>query len=66
MGWASGSDIARRIVSAIKENVKDELVREKLYVTLIDAFEDADCDTLYEVIGIDPAFDQFFPEEEDE
>lgn len=66
MGWASGSDVAYTIIEAIKKNVKDDEAREKIYVALIDAFEDADCDTLYELRGIDPAFDQFFPEDEED
>jgi hypothetical protein len=65
MGWSSGNDVAYPIIKAIKKNVKDDVTREKIYVALIDAFEDADCDTLYELKGIDPAFDQFFPEEEE-
>lgn len=64
MGWASGSDLAYSLIKAIKKNVKDPTAREKVYVALIDSFEDHDCDTLHECTGIDPLFDQFFPDEE--
>lgn len=65
MGWSSGSDVAYPIIKAAKKHIKDDKVREKIYVALIDAFEEADCDTLYELKGIDPLFDQFFPEDEE-
>lgn len=65
MGWASGSDVAYPIIKAAKKHIKDDKVREKIYIALIDAFEDADCDTLYELVGIDPIFDQFFSGEEE-
>lgn len=60
MGWASGSDIAYRLIKTIQENVLDDHARQAIYEDLIDAFEDADCDTLYECIGVDPVFDCFF------
>lgn len=66
MGWASGSDLAHRLIVACKKNIKDDTVREKIYIELIDAFEDYDCDTLCECVGVDPLFDQFFSEEEEE
>lgn len=65
MGWASGSEIAYNVIKAIKKNVKDDRAREKIYIALIDAFEQADCDTLCELVPIDPMYDQFFREEED-
>ncbi len=65
MGWASGSDIAYRLINCIQENVPDDSIRQAIYEELIDAFEDADCDTLCECVGVDPIFDQFFIEESD-
>lgn len=64
MGWSSGGEVARPIIKAIKKNVKDDGSRKKIYTALIDAFEDAACDTLYECMGIDPTFDEFFPDED--
>ena len=65
MGWASGSEVAFRMIRAIMENVPDDDARQALYEELIDSLEDMDCDTLCECVGIDPVFDQFFPEEEE-
>lgn len=65
MGWASGSEIAYRMIRSIMENVPDDDARQALYEELIDSLEDADCDTLCECVGIDPVFDQFFSEEEE-
>lgn len=60
MGWASGSEIAYRMIKVIQENVPDDDIREALYDELINVLEDADCDTLCECVGIDPVFDSFF------
>jgi hypothetical protein len=48
MGWASGSRLFSDIIVSLKKHVPDEEVREALYVDLIEAFEDFDCDTLQE------------------
>lgn len=65
MGWASGSGVAYPIIKAIKKNVPDQKARRKIYKALIDAFEDADCDTLYECCGVDPIYDEFFGEDDE-
>lgn len=57
MGWSSGSRLATRLIKAAKENLWDELEREDFYIEMIDAFEDADCDTLDECLGTDQSFD---------
>lgn len=66
MGWSSGSGLAHDLIVTIKKNVKDKDTRRKIYVVLIDSFENYDCDTLNECVGIDPVFDEFFPEEDNE
>lgn len=56
MGWSSGSDLMDSVIFALKP-VKDAAVRRGVYAVLIPAFEDMDCDTLYECRGEDKAFD---------
>lgn len=74
MGWASGSRVMSDIVMNIRDTgladeIKDD-VRQALYGILIEAFQDADCDTLDECLDIDPAFDKayanFYPDEEED
>ncbi len=57
MGWASGSELASEIVKAIKVEIPDAKRRKRIYKKIITAFENADCDTLDECEGEDPAFD---------
>lgn len=65
MGWSSGSELMDAIIVSTKKNVKDENVRRRLYEDFIAAFEYADCDTLYECEGADPAFDKAIGDYED-
>ena len=58
MGWASGTDIVTEVAKAIKENVKDSLMRRKLYLALVCAAEDQDWDCHCEAEGIDPILDK--------
>lgn len=58
MGWASGSQLAEKIIKGIKKEVKDEKTRERIYRPIIDALEEMDWDTEDEVEGIDPAWDK--------
>lgn len=62
MGWASGSDLCGKMVETIKRHVPDEIAREAIYMDVIAHFEDADCDTLYEVAldNTDPAFNKAY------
>jgi len=50
MGWGSGSSIAEEIINKVTKSKKftDDQC-EFIAATLINAFEDADCDTLDEV-----------------
>lgn len=62
MGWSSGSDLCREVISILKDKVEDIPLREEIYVSLIPAFEHADCDTLDECLDLDIAFDNVFKE----
>lgn len=57
MGWSSGTSLVRRVIKATMANVEDSAVRQRLYVEIIRAFEDADWDNVDEAMGDDPAFD---------
>lgn len=62
MGWSSGSELAESIINTINANVKDDKVKETLYRNLINQFEDHDCDTMCECLGVDPIYDKVFNE----
>lgn len=53
MGWASGAELAARVWEAITPLVKDADPAEvrRVAADIVDAFEDADCDTLEEIDG---------------
>jgi hypothetical protein len=60
MGWASGGRLFSSLISTMKEHVKDDEMRTAIYADMIRAFEDEDCDTLYECEEEDPAFAKAF------
>jgi hypothetical protein len=62
MGWASGSRLLSSVVESIKTHVSDKETRSAIYVEIVDAFEDFDCDTLDECMGIDSVFDEYLKE----
>jgi NAD-dependent DNA ligase len=66
MSWSSGSELMDSVIDALK-SVKDANIRKNVYAALIPAFEDMDCDTLYECRDRDDAFatayDEIHPEE---
>jgi hypothetical protein len=62
MGWSSGSRVADDLIKALQESVDDDYVREEFYKKMIEIFEDHDCDTLDECVGVDAAFDSAFEE----
>ena len=68
MGWASGSDLAASMVMTAKKVFKDKEARYQFYLIMIEEFENKDCDTMSEVLGIDKmydkAFNELYPEEE--
>jgi hypothetical protein len=57
MGWASGSRLAGDLIALAKETISSKVEREEFYEGMIEHFEDSDCDTLDECVGIDPVFD---------
>ena len=57
------------IIETLMETVSDDQHRAEVYSSLIDIFEDHDCDTLNECLEIDEVFDEVYREkypEEDE
>jgi hypothetical protein len=56
------------VAEIIAENVVDDNVRKLVYMRLIEAFQNYDCDTLDECIDIDPVLDKLLEAlvEEDE
>jgi hypothetical protein len=58
MGWSGGSVLMSKVIRAVQAEVPDDDARRRIYKPLIRAFEDDDCDTLYECKGKDPAFDK--------
>jgi hypothetical protein len=62
MGWASGSELMTRSIEAVLESVPDAEARRTIYLRLIAAYQDGDCDTLADCLGIDPAYDQAYYE----
>lgn len=69
MGWASGSILLSEIVEIIEEH-SDRSVgdRVEMYKRIIEAFEDADCDTINECLDqssdFDEAYRQLYPNED--
>jgi hypothetical protein len=57
MGWASGSGLFGNLIDIMMEHIPDKDMRVALYMDMIEAFENRDCDTLDECYGHDPAFD---------
>lgn len=70
MGWAGGSELLEKVIEVIADNVPEISVRKEMYATLIEEFENAGCDTIYECKGnddaFDEAFDEFYPDFDDE
>ncbi len=60
MSWSRGSGIFTEIIEALNDADVDDSQREKIYTSLIEIFEDFDCDTLDECLGDDPVFDRVF------
>lgn len=62
MGWASGSRMAAELIDVAKITITNENERSAFYEKMIYVFEDADCDTLDECVGIDEIFDEVWDE----
>lgn len=62
MGWASGSDVAKKIITSGVVRKMRRKNRLEFYRVLIEALEDQDCDTLQECIDLDPVFEEAYEE----
>lgn len=62
MGWASGSRLASELIDVAKVTITNEDERASFYEKMIYVFEDADCDTLDECLGVDDVFDEVWDE----
>lgn len=60
MSWSSGSRIFAEIIETLKESVPDYETRVEVYNKLIEVFESNNCDTLYECLEEDRAFDDAY------
>jgi hypothetical protein len=60
MSWKSGGGIFYEIILTLKETVPDYQTRVEVYSKLIEIFEEHDCDTLYECLDEDLAFDDAY------
>ena len=58
MGWGSGSRLAGELIDIVKDVVSNSDERSEFYERMIEQFEEFDCDTLDECVGIDPSFDE--------
>lgn len=63
MGWSSGTRIMEGIIDAVEEHVVDFDIRYKIYKSIYEVMRNADWDNVYEVLGIDEAFDQVAAED---
>lgn len=58
MGWSSGSGLFSEVALLILNYVDDEKTRSTIYECMIEIFEQRDCDTLQECVGIDDVLDE--------
>jgi hypothetical protein len=58
MSWGRGSELFSDVAEIIAENVVDDNVRKLIYMGLIEAFQNYDCDILDECMDIDPVLDK--------
>ena len=58
MGWASGSQVMEEIIDLVKDEIRDDQVRYRLYKGIITALEGNDWDTQNECEGVDAAYDK--------
>jgi len=62
MGWSSGSSLFSRVSEIIGAVVHDTDDKREIYEELIAVFEDFDCDTLEECLGVDSVLDEVLKE----
>ena len=58
MGWLSGTELMVEVIKAIQPHIRESKARQKVYESIIEAFEDLDWDCQSECEGIDAAFDK--------
>ena len=66
MGWANGTEVATRMITAITTNVQSKTTKRRLYAELIEALVDLDWDCTEEAEGLDPVFDKVLAEWEEQ
>lgn len=73
MTWKAGYIIFDKVIEALNNADVDDSLRKSIYEELIPAFEEEDCDSLEECVGVDKVFDSVWKdhleaqkEEEDE
>lgn len=70
MGWASGSDLLSDLIEIIEEHCHPDTDKVALFKEIIIAFEDHDCDTTCECLAQSPnfdiAFEELYPDEDEE
>lgn len=66
MGWSGGSEVARKMIHSIRENVDEIPARRALYRELIESLTDEDWDCINEARDIDEDFDEISEEYDDE
>jgi hypothetical protein len=49
MSWSSGAKVFFDIAGSVSEIVSDENERQKLYIAMIDHFENHDCDNICDI-----------------
>lgn len=57
MGWSRGGELMDVVIAAMMRTAAGTEPRSAIYEDLIEAFWNADADTLEECMGVDPAFD---------
>ena len=62
MGWSTGSSLMSDIIEQFEDLEIDDETKKKVYTTLIEAFDNYDCDTLFECVGVDDMYDDAYKE----
>jgi hypothetical protein len=58
MGWNSGGDLMEELIKVVFRVVPSETARMNIYMAMVKAFEDHDCDVLEECMDLDEVYDQ--------
>jgi len=60
MGWSSGTDVMRGIITTIKKHVSNPDTRKKIYGDIVGILESQDWDCFEECLDEDSAYDEIF------